>query len=172
MALVRSLILQLASANFDHARDKFNPSIKSLLVRLGLDGTGSAVTKIVRYLGDDFVRDTPGNGRNNRALFSSTLRETSDLWNAVKDSEPWRGLKIIRDQFLAQTDLSFIDGVADTIDIAGVGLTFGNLCTVHEKTQDLVKRVHGIITGKIPDYDPSNKRGRLAAENFWRTKFR
>jgi HEPN superfamily AbiU2-like protein len=166
-ALHRSLILQLASANFDDSKNKFNPSITALLSRISPDAKGSN-TKLVGYLEDQFVRSAPGSGRNSRAVFKLALRQALDIWKDVKDSKPWGGLKTLRDKVIAHTDLIFVDGSAGTIDIAGAGLAIEDLPNIHEKTQDLVERVHSIITGKIPDYSVTNKTGRLAAEKFWK----
>jgi hypothetical protein len=59
-------------------------------------------------------------------------------------------------RILAHTDLIFVDDAASTIDIAGSGSTIDDLPNVHARTQDLVERVHSIVTGKIPDYGPNS----------------
>lgn len=58
-ALHRSLILQLAGANFDDSKNKLNPSIKALLSRFYPDGN-NADTRLVGYLEDQYARSAPG----------------------------------------------------------------------------------------------------------------
>ena len=114
------------------------------------------------------MRRTAGRGNENREMFQAALRQFADLWNETKDSRQWVGLQMLRDQIIAHTDLIFVDDAASTIDIAGSGLTIDDLPNVHARTQDLVERVHSIVTGKIPDYGPTHKRGQKAAETFWK----
>jgi AbiU2 len=94
-ALFRSLILELASLNFDDSRMNINPSIRALIRQLG-DATEEPNTKLLNWLRDRYVSVAKGPGMGLRNQFDAYVREALAAWASVRNTAPWVALWCLR----------------------------------------------------------------------------
>lgn len=99
--------------------------------------------------------------------FDQTLIETRSLWHEFKGSPYLKAIQTIRDKVAAHTEIQFVSGNYQLVDISSLGLKWSEIQTVINKMQHLVENLGLLIRGASFAWKHFDKQIAQASIDFW-----
>lgn len=99
--------------------------------------------------------------------FDAKYTEAAGLWSKLSTSASLKSFRQIRDQVTAHTELKFTDGEYKPVDIAALGIKWGDLKSTIESMQHLVELIGQLVRDAGFAWESLDRMLAKAGNDFW-----